>query len=165
MKAQVARAAQMMRWRARLLAPSFSIHELVAANYPTALVTGRDLPDGIHEIVTVTDAGPIILYRRGLSTCDQRIAIAHALGHLAFDFDTAGRRIATLADPAVEDRADAFAIELLAPLELVAAVAPERRARPDILDREEFRDRLDGIATRFHVPVWTVERQMLRISA
>lgn len=161
----MARVAGDMRSRANLRSPAFSTQRIISVCFPEAIVTGRKLPDGILEMVTMTDSGaPLIVYRRGLSSCEQRFAIAHALGHILYDFDSRGRLTSSsLSDPVVESRADDLALELLAPLSMVSLHARDLPIDGDSLDQEEILDQIDRIASGFQVPSWAIAKQIRRL--
>lgn len=154
--------AASFRSRANLRTPAFSTSKIIESCFPDTVVTGRHLPEGVQELVTVTPTGPLILYQRKLPILEQRFAIAHALGHLIYDFRD-GRSLAPLFDPAVESRADDFALELLTPLEHIRKCAPAMPEGDDSLDREEFLDQVDEMASRFQAPPWAIRRQIQRL--
>src|SRR5690348_16042001 len=91
--------------------PSFSTRLIIDACFPHAIVTGRDLPPGIDEVVAVEPSKVTILYRRGLPTPSQRFVIAHALAHVMFDRVRGGCRPGSTGQKAREERADRFAAE------------------------------------------------------
>lgn len=130
--------------------------------FPHVHVTGRVLPAGVHEAVSRTPSGDILVYARGLPSADQRFAIAHGMAHLLFDREDsaclAGR--AGVAD--VEARADRFAEELLVPLhELAKYARPFPLNDPD--QQEFFLDHVDEISSKFHVPSAVMERRMRKL--
>lgn len=123
----------------------------MSAAFPDVLVTGYELPRGIDEAVSRTAEGAVILYRRGLSTAEQRVAIAHGLAHLIFDERSCRTTRTPWRDVARERRADTFAAELLVPLD---ELAPLLRVLPS-RDRDEqqlYLDHVDHLASIFQVP-------------
>lgn len=110
--------------------------------------------------MTVTEDGPLIMYRRDLSTADRRFAIAHALAHLLFDFDALGVAPGRPFDAVREARADAFALELLAPHSRMMrhVVFWPLDDRGD--DREAYMDQVDHIAAAFHVPSGQIDQRI-----
>lgn len=129
--------------------PAFSTKRIVDAAFPGAKVTGRSLPQGVDEVVTRTENGVLIIYQRSLSTTQRRFAIAHAVSHLMFDHVHGGARIGQAGHADREQRADAFAAELLVPLSVLATLV---RVAPSS-DPEDYAylDHVDEIASRFQV--------------
>jgi Zn-dependent peptidase ImmA (M78 family) len=163
MEVELESVAADLRTRADQHEPAFSTRAIVTACFPDTVVTGRELPRGMHELVTLTESGPMIVYQRRLSAPEQRFAIAHALGHLMFDFDQRGPRCA-LNDPAVEARADAFAAELLVPLaRLEEYVGRHPQDIESSIDQELYLDQVDEIASHFNVPASVIHRQIARL--
>lgn len=150
--------AAALRVRANQLTPPYSVRAIALEVFPDALITGRPLPNGVHEIVTLTDQGPLIMYHRALPTCDQRIAIGHALGHLIRD--VAYGRLTGFADPFVERRADDFSCELLAPIEEIDRHVTDYPRHADWIETQIHLDTVDELAAKFHVPQWVVNRQI-----
>jgi Zn-dependent peptidase ImmA (M78 family) len=143
--------AEMLRALAGESRAPFDLLKVVAVLFPSAVVTGKDLPPQVNEAVTVTTDGPLIVYRRGISTAERRFAIAHGLGHLIYDF----RGDRTLTDRERELRADVFARELLVPRREFAWCLDGLR----VTDRDLFLDQVDVVANAFHVqPVVITER-------
>jgi Zn-dependent peptidase ImmA (M78 family) len=148
-----------LRSRAQQTHPAFSTNQILAMTFPDVLVTGFDLPKGIDEAVSRMSRGPVLLYRRDLSTAEQRLAIAHGLAHLIYDDDApcvAGRA----GSPSRERRADAFAVELLVPLDEIAKVLTVLPSK----DRDEqqlYLDHVDYLASMFKVPSKVI-RQRIR---
>lgn len=153
--------AEEMRRRAGQDEPAFSTRAIVDACFPDAIVTGRELPVGVQDMVTLTERGPLIVYRRGIAAADQRFAIAHAVAHLMFDLVDGARPAFDNAE--VEARADDFALELLAPL---AELEPYVGRFPDEgteVERELYLDQVDEIASHFNVPAWVIDKQIRRL--
>ena len=86
--------------------PLYSTRRIIDACFPGLVVTGRELPEGIHEAVSRTREGGVLVYNRALPTAAKRFAIAHGLAHLLFDDGTSACRAGFLGDPDVEARAD-----------------------------------------------------------
>lgn len=131
---------------------------MIEACFPGCVVTGRDLPEGIDELVSRTEAGPVIVYRRGLPTCEQRFVIAHAIGHLVFDVD-GGCRVGSVGDADREARADRFAAELLVPLEQLLRMATMNDPE-DSVDDDLWQDMIDELAADFGVPRWVIDKRL-----
>jgi Zn-dependent peptidase ImmA (M78 family) len=151
--------AEDLRRRSGQKEPAFSTQQIVSACFPGALVTGHSLPPSIDEAVSRTPDGIVILYRRGMSTAEQRYAIAHALGHLIFDGPEAACSVGSAGITECEARCDRFADELLAPLErlrefvtLVPPVGSDQEA--------VYLDQVDQIASHFHVPAGVIDRRI-----
>lgn len=151
----VTEIAHALRHGAGQTTPPYSVPAILGAAFPDAVVTGRELPDGIEEVVAQLDDGPLILYRRELPILDQRFAIAHAMAHLLWDLGCA----AYVVDGDREARADAFALELL---------APDEELRERIVfwpvdsgpDRDIYLDQVDRIAARFGVPSSEIDKRI-----
>jgi len=147
--------AHSLRVRAQLSRPAFSTRAIVDASFPDAVVTGHDLPVGVDEAVTRTDEGIVILYRRGLSSPEQRFAIAHAVGHLLYDHVTAKK----VSEAFRERRADRFASELLVPLyELARVLEVLPSKNPD--EQRIYLDHVDQLASYFNVPAMLVRSRI-----
>lgn len=154
----VVAVAEALRNLARETVPPFSVPAILGEAFPDAVVTGHDLPEGIEELVTVTPDGVLVIYRRELSTAERRFAIAHAIGHLLYDVDRGRLVQGALMDADREDRADAFALELLAPDRLMRSRIvfwPDQGA-----DTEIYADQVDRIATHFHVPGAVIDQRI-----
>ena len=124
-------------------------------------MTGGILPDDVDEIVSRDVNGPVIIYARRLSPPEQRFAIAHAVAHLIFDGDEACIRPGSAGIPANEERADAFAAELLAPL---AALRPHVSRWPSSgEDHEIYLDQVDVLASKFGVLSSVIDSQIQRL--
>lgn len=151
-----------IRARAGQWDPAFSTGTIVDRCFPGVMVTGGSLPDGVDEMVTLTDGGPVIVYRRDLPGPMQRFVIAHALAHIVYDDFSDAARPGRLAIPEHEARADAFAAELLAPLHLVAGyVGVMPSANPE--DHEIYLDHVDEIASRFSVPAHVIDSRIRQL--
>lgn len=162
----IAAIAESLRRRSGQDEPKFSTRQIIDVCYPGTIVTGREMPEQIHEMVLVDGAAfrshrapHIIFYSRRLTTDAQRYAIAHALAHIIFDGATGScwRR-----NDDRERRCDAFADEVLVPLERLREYLscwPSRE--PEELDR--YKDQVDQIASHFHVPQRVVDRQIRKL--
>lgn len=151
-----------LRRRADLLDPPFSTVRLIAACFPGTAVGGGTLPPGVDELVSRRDGGPVIVYSRALSSPEQRFAIAHGIAHVVFgDLDDAlaHSRPGCLGNPANEERADAFAAELLVPLALLASKVQRFPSR-DPEEHERYLDHVDSLASRFAVPSFVIDSQI-----
>lgn len=143
--------------------PSFSTRQIVDACFPGTTVTGRHLPPGVNEIVCVDAAASrtlrapnVILYNRTISTGDQRLAIAHALGHIVLD---GFREQRSLRRKEREERCDQFAEELLVPLdELRPYVCAWPNAEPEL--HERYLDQVDQIASQFNVSASVIDKRI-----
>lgn len=154
----VVAVAEALRNLARQFEPPFSVPAILGEAFPDAVVTGRDLPEGIEELVTVTDDGVLVIYRRDLSTAERRFAVAHAIGHLLYDVEHGELVRGAVMDPEREDRADAFARELLAPDRLLIS---RLIFWPDSgEDAEIYADQVDRIASHFHVPSVVIDQRI-----
>ena len=151
-----------MRHQAGQKQPAFSTQAIIDKCLPRTLVTGRTLPAGILEAVARTERGPVILYARGLPVGRQRLAISHAIAHLIFDGDGAFRRPGQDCIEYIERRADAFAEELLVPLDELEKYVrcwPSRKRA----EREVYLDMVDEIASRFKVTSEVVGRRIRKL--
>jgi Zn-dependent peptidase ImmA (M78 family) len=159
----IAAIAASLRRRAEQNEPAFSTRQIIDVCYPGTIVTGRTMPRAMHELVLVDEAAfrshrapHTIFYSRTLPTCDQRYAIAHALAHIIFDGANGScwnRNVER------ERRCDAFADELLVPLETMReyiAVWPSE----EHADKERYLDQVDQIASHFHVPQRVIDRRI-----
>ncbi len=162
-RAALAAIATSLRRRAGLSEPAYSTRKIIDACFPGTVVTGRELPDGVHDVVRIDEAAfrshrapHVIVYRRGISSAEQRHAIAHALAHIIFDgADELG--CATYSADR-EQRCDNFADEMLVPADrLEADVSSWISLDPG---REALLDRLDQLASRFNAPVGCIKRQL-----
>lgn len=151
-----------LRRKAQQSEPAFSTQQIVSACFPDAVVTGHPLPPNIDEAVSRTSDGVVILYRRGLSTAEQRVAIAHALAHLLFDGPEAACMPGRVGIAEAEARADAFAAELLVPL---VELHPHVSVLPDAGDEAIYLDQVDLIASFFHVPAALIDRRIRDLCA
>lgn len=151
-----------LRLRAGQIEPPFSTRKIVSACFPKALVTGGQLPALVHEIVTSYPDGPVIVYARSLSGPEQRFAIAHALAHLLFDDAGACMSPGRAGVSDSEARADAFAADLLAPLELLRRLVT-RMPSTDSEEHEIYLDHVDEIASTFSVPAHVIDSQIRRL--
>lgn len=154
----VAEVARAIRVAAQQFAPPYSLSAILEVVSAAAVITGCELPDGVEEVVAVTEDGPLILYRRELSTEDRRFALAHAIAHLVYDLDGS----AYVVDDDRERRADEFALELLAPsdeMERKLVYLPE-----DGEDRSIYMDQVDLIAAHFHVPAPQIDKRIRELN-
>lgn len=154
--------AESLRRRADQELPSFSTRQIVEVCFPGTVVTGRPMPVVVHEMVLVDAAAfrshrapHVIFYNRSLSTALQRYGIAHAIAHIIFD----GKNTDGCGAPfdERERRCDAFADELLVPLDHLAEYVS---LRPDDADPEAYWDQVDQIASHFHVPQDVIDRRI-----
>lgn len=160
--AELVEIAADIRTRAGQEQPAFSTRQIIERCFPEVLVTGAHLPDGVDEVFARRESGPVILYKRSLSGPEQRFAIAHAIAHLLFDADGTGASVGCAGDPAREERADRFAMELLAPL---AEIRPYVGRYPcdDPDEHELYLDQVDEIASHFVVPAWVIQTQIRQL--
>jgi len=103
----------------------------------------------VHEAVSRTETGVVLIYRRSLTIPEQRVAIAHGVGHLVFDMH---QHVTGFVREAFrERRADAVAAELLVPLD---DLAPRLRCLPSRVAQEQqiYLDHVDELAGLFAVP-------------
>lgn len=163
----IASIALSLRRRADQIEPAYSTRQIIDVCFPGTVVTGRSLPRGVNDMVKVDDAAfrshrapHVIVYRRDLPTAEQRLAIAHALGHIIFD--GAAHRQCSAYNPRRELRCDRFGDELLVPL---VELAPYVCARPskDPEQHETYLDMVDEIASHFHVPTSCIHRRILEL--
>lgn len=155
----VVEVARQLRREAKQTRPPFSTHKIVETAFPDAVVSGRPLPPGVLELVSMTANGPVIIYARHLPVPQQRFVIAHALAHLLFDGTNAFIRQGERRNMAVEDRADWFAEELLAPvsrLRRCVRVYPTDNAKCVHV----YLDHVDEIASRFVVPSAVIDKRI-----
>lgn len=159
--AEIADVARDIRRRAGQHEPKFSTRTIIEACFPEVLVSGARLPSGVDELVSRRRDGIVIAYSRSLSGPEQRFAIAHGLAHVLFDLDTPDVNIAPgrIGDPAVECRADCFAAELLAPLDVLAPFI-YRWPSPDEVENEIYLDMVDEIASQFVLPAEVIDLQI-----
>ena len=148
-----------LRRRSGQIEPAFSTRQIIEACFPDTLVTGGSLPPGIDEMVSRRADGPVIIYARSLPGPCQRFAIAHALAHLLFDNSSARVRPGCLGIPANEERADAFAAELLAPLDELAPYVGCGPSR-DPEEHEIYLDQVDEIASHFALPAHVIDSRI-----
>lgn len=159
----VAVAADLRR-RAGQVEPAFSTRQIVEACFPGTLVTGSALPPGIEEMVSRRREGPVIVYSRSLPGPSQRFAIAHALAHLLFDDERAAACAGRPGIRAHEERADAFAAELLAPLDEIEPYVG-RYASEDFEEHELYLDQVDEIASHFVLPARVIDRRIRELGS
>jgi Zn-dependent peptidase ImmA (M78 family) len=154
----LADVASDLRSRAKQTRPAFSTNQIIAMTFPEVLVTGYELPCGIDEAVSRMTRGPVLLYRRSLSTAEQRVAIAHGLAHLIYDDDARCAR-GRAGSPSRERRADAFAAELLVPLDELAKVLRVMPSKdPD--EQQLYLDHVDHLASIFQVPSSVIRKRI-----
>ena len=156
---QLVHMASELRSRAGQHHAAISTSKIMRTCFPHVHVTGRVLPAGVHEAVSNTPTGIILVYARGLPSPDQRFAIAHGMAHLLFDTEESACLPGRTGVVDVEARADRFAEELLVPL---GELAKHARLRPstDPDQQEFFLDHVDEISSRFHVPSRVIERRL-----
>ena len=158
-----------VRERAGLRHPPFNLTRILSRCFPGALLTGADLPAGVHGLTRVGHDGAItIFYSRAIREPDQqRLVIAHEIGHLVLervlgeDRHCGGYEL----DGTTERRCDRFGEELLAPTALL-----EREAKGPLFPRagaqriawENFVDRM---AIRYQVPRPVIVRRLRWIHA
>lgn len=152
-------AAAELRRRAEQLEPSFSTGRIIDDCFPGTLVTGGRLPPGVHEAVTRTPDGAVIVYERTLSIPDQRFAISHALAHLMWDGNRGRCTVGHGGDLFAEYRADEFAAELLAPIAMLAEYVG-RLPSTDPDQQHLYEDQVDQIASRFVVPAYVIDQRI-----
>lgn len=151
--------AAALRRCARQVIPPYSTKRIIEACFPRIVVAGARLPIGVDEVVQPRSDGHIIVYARTLSVPEQRIAICHGLAHLIFDDDAAGLRPGCSGVRESEERADKFAIELLAPLAELQTIVRRIPSRdPD--EHEIYLDHVDEIASRFSVPAAVIDSRI-----
>jgi Zn-dependent peptidase ImmA (M78 family) len=152
---EILSSASGARSRAALTRPPFSTHHIQDACFPDVLVTGDVLPEGVAEMVIEQGDKRTIIYNRRLPVPTQRVAIAHALGHLAFD-DAIGNvhrdAVRYNSSNMVERRADLFAGELLVPLSEIDRVFDTALFPTDPVEVRVFDDAVDRCASLFAVP-------------
>jgi hypothetical protein len=146
-----------LRGRARLLEPPFSTRAILDVCFPEVLVMGRTLPDGVDEMVFSLEEGAGIVYKRGLSTPEHRVAIAHGVAHVIWDLGKVQERMCRRHSPVVrieiaEERAELFMAELLVPLEYLDGYVryTEPASEEDV---DAHLDMIDELASHFQVPV------------
>ena len=156
--------AAALRTRAGLTKAPYSTTRIIRTCFPDVVVTGRKLPPLVDEIVTRTADGPLIVYKRGLSSGEQRLAIAHGLAHLLFDDATDAAGVGRVGTPSCEERADRFGAELLVPLSDLSRVVRlwPAHARAGSA-REEFLDHVDQIAALFNVTAPLIHERIRRL--
>lgn len=160
----LAKIAASLRRRADQVEPAYSTMQIIEECFPGTIVTGRLFRPGIEEMVRVDErafrthrAPHRIYYNRDLPSCEQRYAIAHAIGHIVFDGKGHDGRCAF--DEEREKRCDRFADELLVPLaELRPYVCVQVAANPDEVDA--YLDMRDQIASHFHVPARIIDKRI-----
>jgi len=162
----IAAIAESLRRRSDQSEPAFSTRQIIDVCFPGTIVTGREMPRQVHEMVLVDPdafrshrAPHIIFYSRKLSTPSQRYAIAHALAHIIFDGANGScwRR-----NDERERRCDAFADELLVPLTALGeyvCVWPGHVGD----DHERYLDQVDQISSHFHVPQRVIDRRIRQL--
>lgn len=154
----------MVRGHAREYEPAYSTRRMVSAAFPRTIVMGGRLPAGVQEAVSVGRGyTSTIIYSRLLTPPAQRFVIAHALAHLLFDDDAEACRSGYAGDPAAEERADAFAAELLVPLgRLSIDVAWD--LEPGSQD-DAYLDGVDILASKFNVPQDLIDKRIRELRA
>jgi Zn-dependent peptidase ImmA (M78 family) len=110
----------------------------------------------VQEAVAHRPEGPVILYSRELEPPEQRFVIAHAVGHLLYDGNAPGASVGFVGEPFREERADAFAAELLVPLDRLSLALDLDMSRSGDL----FLDEIDTMASRFNVPRWLIRKRV-----
>lgn len=148
-----------LRRKAQLTAPPFSTREIIEAAFPTAVVTGCELPDDVDEIVSRRPDGPAIIYARRLSGPGQRYVIGHGIAHLLFDDESACARAGSAGKPACEERADLFSALLFVPLD---DLRPRVKHWPssNLEDHEIYLDHVDQIASTYAMPAAVIDAQI-----
>ena len=151
----VSRVANELRFRSGQHLPIYSIHRIVEICFPGIVITGRSLPSGVNAIVAKAEDGSAVVYRRGISSADQRFAIATGLAHLCFADAPDSHRDRNFSN---EARAEQFAAELLVPAD---EIRPLIEILPSHTDEDEtYLDQVDKIASTFHVPAWVIDKRI-----
>jgi len=151
-----------LRRRAGLTKPPYSTTTIIQSCFPSVLVTGFRLPDGVDELATSASEGATILYSRSLPIPDQRYAIGHGLAHLIFDDRSACIRPGKRQPNKYERRADYFSAELLAPAADVRSLV-ELLPSDEGEDREVYLDHVDQLASKFCLPAHVIDVQIRRL--
>jgi uncharacterized protein DUF955 len=157
---EVIQAATGARRVAGLTKEPYSTKAIVAALYPGSHVQNARLPRRIQEAVRPTIGAEIIIYARRYEPPHQRFVIAHALAHLIFDWDAPGAHVGYAGDAMREARADAFALELLAPLARVHALIDRDMSTSD----DSYHEQLDHLSSRFHLPRWAMAKRIRQLA-
>lgn len=121
------------------------------------LAPSRTLPDGTQAAMMVRGGCVAITFDETLPKDVQRLAIAHEVGHAIFhEGRWGGPVLAKRTEPRVEQQAETFAVELLAPLWAIAAA---RHAG----ERAEWA--VPRLAAEFEVPAHVAARRVSVIEA
>jgi len=159
-RSELVELAANIRQRAGLGEPPFSTRIMIDECFPDVYVTGERLPRGVAESVSMGKRGPIIAYNRLLTTAQQRLSIAHAIGHLVFDRDDLrGHCKATPSDER-ESRAEFFGAELLVPLTMFSDYVRRWRYPRETAMRPAHLNMVDQLASHFHVPQSLIHRRL-----
>ncbi len=157
-----AETAARLRRDAGELEPYFSTTRMIRRCFPELEVTGRPVQPGLMNMM-MRAMGHVILYKRELTPPEQRLQIAHALGHLIFDGDG---RVASCTHVYEEElRAGRFAADLLVPLdELFPFVHRWPTENDESKGRDEiYLDQLDILASRFMVTQRLIDKRIREI--
>lgn len=155
----LANVAEALRTITHQSEPPFSVEDLLGA-WPDAVAVGRVLPDGIDELMSIDSQGVLIVYRYGLSSSEQRMAVAHALAHLIYDVGVDGVVAGVPFTVERRSRADEFARELLAPDRLLEA---EVHVWPQ--DGDAYDVQVDSIAQHFGVPYIVIDQRIRELQS
>ena len=151
-----------LRRKAGLIRPPYSSRAIIEASFPSALVTGGILPEGVDEMVSQRPDGPVIIYARHLSGPGQRYVIGHGVAHLIFDDESVCARAGSRGDPAAEARADLFSALLYVPFEDLRPLVRHWPSR-DLEDHEIYLDHVDQLASTFQMPAAVIDEQIQRL--
>lgn len=159
--------------------PPYSTHDIIEKVFPNIAVSGTHLPEGITEMAVSDGPRRALFYnnRAGISHAHQRVGLAHGLYHHITDIKGIdGLRecnvvLRQLADLGVGERdptelaCDLFAAELLVPLDVLDAMAPDPLWGPNALPKKAFDDECDHLASRFNVPAEFMRWRLFDLNA
>jgi Zn-dependent peptidase ImmA (M78 family) len=144
--------------------PRYSARALMETCFPDVLVTGRELPRGVHELVVVGE-DRTVMYRKFMPTPHQRVAIVHGVAHLIWDLRSStgekeqtchlpswASKVAHADTDARERRAELFAAEYLVPMHELDALMPGDLFPSGKAERQVWDDHVDHVASVFQVP-------------
>lgn len=145
--------------------PPYSSRHILERVFPKIAVAGADLPIGVSEMAVAEKGRRALFYSRKVAHPSQRVGLMHGLYHHLSDIkDSIGLRECNLTvrklaqqtgsefkDP-LELACDLFAGEVLAPLDVLDRLAPEKLFATGGIEAEALKDEIDHLASKFNVP-------------
>lgn len=144
--------------------PPYSTRTVLEKVFPRIAVAGAALPRGVTEMAVSEKGRRALFYGKKTPHTVQRVSLMHGLYHHLSDIKSAvGLRECNLAlthlrrnDPRFADplelSCDLFAAEVLIPLDVLSALAPDVLESKDMRIQAAIDDEIDHLSSKFNVP-------------